>query len=235
MVTVTIAVSGAVVPSSIDAFVRELHREVVDVVVAPIEEVLASGTDLDRSVVLLWATAGINEALCGRMVNWADARTPRPGLVGCAPQGTHLDAETALAAGFDDAVVGACSSRELAARIRAVHRRIHWQGVHRGGRLRHAGLLLDTDGHELWIDGRSIALTGTELSVVRALMRARGRTLTRTELLDHAWGSANFEISERAVDNVVLRLRRKLGQRDLIKTVRGVGFRLTSPDSDAAE
>jgi DNA-binding response OmpR family regulator len=54
--------------------------------------------------------------------------------------------------------------------------------------------------------------------------------MSRSELLDHAWGSANFDISERAVDNVVLRLRRKLGKPDLIQTVRGVGFRIAADE-----
>jgi DNA-binding response OmpR family regulator len=62
--------------------------------------------------------------------------------------------------------------------------------------------------------------------MVVALLRARGSVLTRAELLDQAWGGASFEVSERAVDNVVLRLRRKLGRPELVQTVRGVGFRL---------
>jgi DNA-binding response OmpR family regulator len=48
-------------------------------------------------------------------------------------------------------------------------------------------------------------------------------------LLDRAWGEADLEVSERAVDNVILRLRRKLPDPDLIETVRSVGFRLASP------
>ena len=130
------------------------------------------------------------------------------------------------AAGFDDAVVGSVSARELAARIRAVHRRVHWAAQHRNSRLRHASMMLDTDGHELWLDGRTVSLTTIEMSVVRALIRAGGRTLTRSELLDQAWGAANFDVSERAVDNVILRLRRKLPRPELIETVRSVGFRL---------
>jgi DNA-binding response OmpR family regulator len=228
-VTARVGVTLAVPASSpaVDALSRDLQREVVDVAIASIQGVL-QGADPDRSVVLAWFAGSIDAELCARLVAWADARRPRIGLIAWAPSGAEVDAETALDAGFDDAVIGERSSRELAARIRAVHRRVHWRAQQRSGRLRHGGLLLDTDGHELWVDGRSLSLTGTEMSVVRALMRAGGRTMTRAELLDHAWGSANFEISERAVDNVILRLRRKLGKPDLIQTVRGVGFRLAT-------
>ncbi|MCA9678997.1 MAG: response regulator transcription factor [Myxococcales bacterium] len=213
----------------VEPLVAELGREVLDGQVASLDALLAT-TDSARTVVLLCIPARVDAGLLDRVVTWADARRPRPGLIGWANQGSHVDSEAALAAGFDDFVVGARSPRELAARVRAVHRRVHWNGLRRPGRLRHGGLMLDTDGHELWVDGRTISLTSTELAVVRALMRARGRTMSRSELLDHAWGSANFDISERAVDNVVLRLRRKLGRADLIRTVRGVGFRLATDE-----
>jgi DNA-binding response OmpR family regulator len=58
------------------------------------------------------------------------------------------------------------------------------------------------------------------------LIKARGRPLSRAELLDVAWGGGELEVSERAVDNVILRLRRKLPRADALETVRGVGFRL---------
>jgi DNA-binding response OmpR family regulator len=228
----TLAVAGAStpldrggVPAAAERLAAELRREVVDVAVGALEAVLLAAT-VERQVILVWFPADVDTAACERIVEWGDRRRPRPGLMAWAPVGEPLCAETALAAGFDDAVVGNVSPRELAARIRAVHRRVHWQGSARHGRLRFGALNLDVDGHELWIDGQSIALTGTEMSVLRALIRAGGRALTRTELLDRAWGSANFEISERAVDNVVLRLRRKLSRPELIQTVRGVGFRL---------
>lgn len=213
----------------VESLVTELRREVLEGHVAALEPVLAGEVDT-RAVVLLWVPVSGDAPLFDRVVRWADARRPRPGLIGWAATGTRADAELGLDAGFDDFVVGPCSARELAARIRAVHRRVHWNGTRRPGRLRHGAMMLDTDGHELWIDGKMVALTTTELSVVRALMRARGRTMSRSELLDHAWGSANFDISERAVDNVVLRLRRKLGKPDLIQTVRGVGFRIAADE-----
>jgi len=68
--------------------------------------------------------------------------------------------------------------------------------------------------------------------MVVALVRARGGVLTRTELLDQAWGNDSLEVGERAVDNVVLRLRKKVGRPELIETVRGIDFRLGRLDDD---
>ncbi len=227
----TIAVvEGSLSTAAIDAIVVELRREVIEIHVASLAEVLDGRATMPHPVLLVWSPAGFTAPMCERAVEWALLRSPSPGLIGWAASGRAVDAETLLASGFDDAVIGPCSARELAARIRAVHRRVHWSASHRGGRLRHRDLVLDTDAQELWIDGKAIQLTSTELPVMCALMRARGRTVSRVDLLDQGWGTANFEISERAVDNVILRLRRKLGRPDLIETVRGVGFRLASVD-----
>ncbi len=219
---VIVAVDGA--PPAV-WLVSELRTEVLEVSVAS-PELFDGPTEIDRPVVLLCLGDSEPAGLFERAVMWAEGRSPRPGLVACSSSPDRNLAERALAAGFDDAVVGPLSAREIAARIRAVHRRVHWAGRGRAGRVRYGSLTLDTDGHELWIDGVCVALTSTELSVVRTLMRAHGRAMTRSELLDAAWGAGNFDISERAVDNVVLRLRRKLPRPDVIQTVRGVGFRL---------
>jgi DNA-binding response OmpR family regulator len=159
--------------------------------------------------------------LAHQIVAWAAGRA---GLIGVLEDGGGPEREVLLAAGFDDVVAGRLSARELSARVRAVHRRIHWMKA-RGDRVRYGDYTLDVVHRELWTQGRTIPLTLTELEVMRALMLAHGRPLSRGELLDAVWGGGDLEVSERAVDNVILRLRRKLGA-DAIDTVRGVGFRL---------
>jgi DNA-binding response OmpR family regulator len=166
-------------------------------------------------------------ALADQIVAWASEHALRPGLIGLIEHGSPRDCELVLAAGFDDVAITPVSARELAARVRAVHRRVHWKGVTHG-RLRFGELTLDLYGRALWFRGKTISLTSIELAVLRELIKARGRPLSRIELLDQAWGEADLEVSERAVDNVILRLRRKLPEPDVIETVRSVGFRLAS-------
>lgn len=168
------------------------------------------------------------DMLADKLVAWAAHREPRAGLIGLIEHGGPRDCELLLAAGFDDVTVTPVSPRELAGRVRAVHRRVHWKGV-TNGRLRFGELTLDLYGRALWLRGKTISLTSIELAVLRELIKARGRPLSRIELLDQAWGEADLEVSERAVDNVILRLRRKLPEPDVIETVRSVGFRLASP------
>jgi DNA-binding response OmpR family regulator len=99
----------------------------------------------------------------------------------------------------------------------------------RGGgakRTRFGRIRVEPGEHRLWVDGQRVQVTRTELAVVTALVEAGGQSRTRAELLERAWGDDRLEVGERAVDNVVMRLRRKLPDPDLIVTVRGVGFRL---------
>ena len=206
------------------AVVAELRRGAMQVELRT-RDVLETPPQAPVYVAALEPNAG--EALAERIVAWAADSALRPGLIGLIEHGSPRDCEILLAAGFDDAAVTPVSTRELAARVRAVHRRVHWKGV-ANGRLRFGELTLDLYGRALWFRGKTISLTSIELAVLRELIKARGRPLSRIELLDQAWGEEDLEVSERAVDNVILRLRRKLPRPDVIETVRSVGFRLTA-------
>jgi DNA-binding response OmpR family regulator len=209
---------------TVDLVLAELRRGAMQVE-------LGGAEVLDRPpqlAVYVVAVGPGDTARSAQVVAWAHDSALRPGLIGLVEHGHPLDCEALLAAGFDDATVTPVSPRELAARVRAVHRRVHWKGVS-NGRLRFGDLTLDLYGRALWCRGKTIALTSIELAVLRELIKARGRPLSRIELLDQAWGEEDLEVSERAVDNVILRLRRKLPEPELIETVRSVGFRLASP------
>ena len=209
---------------SIAAIVAELRRGAMQVEIGA-SEVLDGAPQLPVYVIALEPDSS---TLADKVVAWSTDSALRPGLIGLVENGSPRDCEIVLAAGFDDATVTPVSPRELAARVRAVHRRVHWKGV-ANGRLRFGDLTLDLYGRALWFRGKTISLTSIELAVLRELIKARGRPLSRIELLDQAWGEEDLEVSERAVDNVILRLRRKLPEPDVIETVRSVGFRLASP------
>ncbi|MEZ4403577.1 MAG: response regulator transcription factor [Kofleriaceae bacterium] len=231
-IALVVAVAPTATPPG-GAVVSTLAREAIDATVVGLDQAVASAPG-GVAVVLVWA-AGRRGALdVDAVVAWARRGQPAPGLIAVTANDDADAIEAALSAGFDDAVADTCSPRELTARIRAVQRRV----VRAPGpatfaaarRVRYRDLVLDPDSCELWVEGRAVALTVTEFATVVALLRARGAVLSRAALLDQAWGGDSLEVSERAVDNVVLRLRRKLGRPGLIKTVRGVGFRLGSLD-----
>lgn len=177
-------------------------------------------------VYLFLLDASLAIAFADPIVTWAAAGEHTPGLIGVVEDGGGHEREALLAAGFDDAISGAPSARELVARVRAVQRRL--RAPLPTDRLRFGSFMLDLREHVLWVGSVQITLTSIELAVMRELIKARGRPLSRVDLLDVAWGGADLETTERAVDNVILRIRRKLPRPDALETVRGVGFRLSA-------
>ena len=210
---------AAVVTPEIHALADELRRDALQIDIGTADVLREPAR---TRVYVFCCDASLAVVLAERIVQWGGGTA---GLIGVIPDGGGAEREALLAAGFDDAVAGALSTRELAARIRSVHRRIHGSGS-LNGRIRFGGFALDVPNRTLWAQGRAISLTATELEVMRALIEARGRPLSRMDLLEAVWGGGDLEVSERAVDNVILRLRRKLTDPDAIETVRGVGFRL---------
>jgi DNA-binding response OmpR family regulator len=131
-----------------------------------------------------------------------------------------------LDVGADDYVTKPFSPRELRARIRALLRRTAppaQEDVFRFGQCE-----LDLGRFELRRGGQRLDTTTTELKLLAAFVRCRGRVLTREKLLDEVWGSG-FAVTDRVIDNHVVALRKKIEEepaapRYLI-SVRGLGYR----------
>jgi phosphate regulon transcriptional regulator PhoB len=155
-----------------------------------------------------------------------DPATQSIPIVMLTARGDEVDRVLGLELGADDYVVKPFSPRELVARIRAVLRRARPSAATTPivvGRL-----TIDPATHTVTVDGAPVALTRKEFDLLRALVEARGRVLSREFLLDHVWGyTAAGEIESRTVDVHVRRLRQKLGvEGPRIGTVTGVGYRL---------
>jgi len=83
------------------------------------------------------------------------------------------------------------------------------------------------------VGGLEVALTALEFRLLKTLLERPGRVQTREVLLADVWG-IEADITTRTVDTHIKRLREKLGAAgDIIETVRGVGYKLASPDKDA--
>jgi phosphate regulon transcriptional regulator PhoB len=147
-------------------------------------------------------------------------------IVMLTARGDELDRVLGLELGADDYVVKPFSPRELMARIRAVLRRT--RPAPGTAPLRVGRLTIDPAAYTVTVDGAAVSLTRKEFDLLRALVEARGRVLSREYLLDHVWGyTAAGEIESRTVDVHVRRLRLKLGPEGRrIGTVTGVGYRL---------
>jgi DNA-binding response OmpR family regulator len=116
--------------------------------------------------------------------------------------------------------------QELLARVRAVLRR--HPNVPRS-QFRFGDVRIDTSIREVTKDGDAVSLTATEFSVLEALLRAHGGTLTRKEIFEAVWGKDHHG-TRRTIDNFVAQLRSKLEDNptapEHLLTVRGIGYRL---------
>ena len=124
----------------------------------------------------------------------------------------------------------------LLARINSVLRRGEPAGdgaAGDAGVLRAGPLVIDMAKHEVTVDGEAVRLTLTEFKLLSALVSARGRVLTRDQLMDKAMGTDVF-VTDRAIDVHVTAIRKKLGSANwLVHTVRGVGYRLQESQTEA--
>jgi DNA-binding response OmpR family regulator len=142
-------------------------------------------------------------------------------------RGEEADRVRGLQGGADDYVVKPFSVRELLARVEAVLRR-SCERVAAVETLCFSGGEMDVAARELrFDDGRRVELSMKELEVVRYLMRAAGRAVSREELLRHVWHLEARGMETRTIDMHIAHLRTKLGDsaQSLIVTVRGKGYR----------
>ena len=140
----------------------------------------------------------------------------------------ETDKIVGLSVGADDYVTKPFSPRELTARVKAALRRIK-TGPASGSSgersvLSFKHVLIDMGAHTVTVDDVPVELTSIEFDLLRALAENRGRVLSREQLLEKIWGAEYFG-EMRVVDVHLGHVRQKLGNENLIATVRGVGYR----------
>jgi two-component system phosphate regulon response regulator PhoB len=159
----------------------------------------------------------------------SDPRTKHVPVVMLTAKGEEVDRVVGFELGADDYVTKPFSVRELVLRLKAVVRRSGPGRSAEPAREVVGPIRVDADAHRVFVDGAEITLTPLEFRLLATFMARLGRVQSREQLLEDVW-EMSPDIETRTVDTHVKRLREKLGSgRDLLETVRGIGYRLVDP------
>jgi two-component system phosphate regulon response regulator PhoB len=189
----------------------QLRRRVPDLVLLDVMLPDLSGTELCRTIK-------------------SDVRTKHVPVVMLTAKGEEVDRVVGFEIGADDYVTKPFSVRELVLRLKAVLRRAAGSRPSERPPESVGPIRVDIDAHRAFVDGGEIQLTPLEFKLLTTLMARLGRVQSREQLLEDVWEMSS-EVETRTVDTHVKRLREKLGSgRDLLETVRGVGYRLVDPN-----
>lgn len=174
-------------------------------------------------VILDWMLPGIAGIEICRQIR-ARPKTKSLPVIMLTARGEEGDKVRGLATGADDYVVKPFSVSELLARVRALLRRSAPERI--ADTLEANGIKMDRTAHRVTRFGRELNLGPTEYRLLELFMENIGRVLSRSQLLDGAWGRS-AEVDERTVDVHVGRLRKAIvrgNEPDPIRTVRGAGY-----------
>ncbi len=162
----------------------------------------------------------------------ADPVTKAIPIIMVTAKGEEADVVLGLGVGADDYVTKPFSPKELVARVKAVLRRGPLKeeaGV--GERIVRDGVVIDAARFEVRVDDKPVTFTATEFRLLHFLASHPGRVFTRDQLLNRVIGE-HAVVVDRNIDVHVRAVRKKLGAcRELIETIRGVGYRFQHVES----
>jgi phosphate regulon transcriptional regulator PhoB len=216
----------------LEVIAYNLKREGYDVITSTsgedgLEKIEKSKPNLVVLDLMLPEVDGIE--LCRKIKS--DPLTQSIPVIMVTAKGEESDVVLGLGVGADDYVTKPFSPRELTARVKAVLRRSKSKGESdRRERVAFEGVVIDPQRHEVRVDGEAVLLTATEFRLLHFLALHPGRVFTRDHLLTRVIGDDAIVI-DRNIDVHVRAIRKKLGtRRELIETIRGVGYRFKDQD-----
>jgi DNA-binding response OmpR family regulator len=200
------------------------ERHVVDVAYDGPSGLDLAGSGTYDLVILDLMLPGMDGIEICRRMRAAHVETP---VLMLTARGAVEDRVAGLNVGADDYLVKPFAMEELLARVAALLRR-RGRELEGTQTLQVGDLMLDLVRHEAQRAGRVIELTAKEFALLEFLMRHPGHVLTRTQIVDHVW-RYDFDALSNVVDIYIHYLRDKIDRgfpHPLIKTVRGVGYRI---------
>ena len=142
---------------------------------------------------------------------------------------TARDEETnvvmGLDLGADDYIIKPFRIRELISRINSVLRRYGKQ-ENKNNLLEYKNIKIDMNLAKVYKDGKEILFTSLEYKILLLMFSNQNKLITREELLDKIWDIAGNFVNDNTLTVYIKRIREKLEDENIIKTVRGMGYRI---------
>ena len=139
---------------------------------------------------------------------------------------TAKDEEKDVVLGFDlgadDYIIKPFRNRELISRIQNVLRRYNKDK----NELICKNIRVDLEANRVYVDGKEVIFTSLEYKILILLLSNMGKTITREKILDKIWDIAGNYVNDNTLTVYIKRVRAKLGDEDLIKTIKGIGYRI---------
>ena len=165
---------------------------------------------------------GLNGMEFTRLIRTDDNLKNLP-IIMITARSEEIDVLHGLEQGADDYITKPFRPKEVIARVKALLRR-HLREEDLVYKL--GGLIVNFSKHQINADGKVVGLTPKEFLLLKALINAKGRVLSRDQLLDKVWGF-DYYGDQRTVDVHVRRLRQKLDKwANYVETVKGFGYRI---------
>lgn len=189
------------------------------------EALLLIREEMPDLILLDWMLPNVSGIeICRRLKTRSETRDIP--VIMLSARSEEVDRVRGLENGADDYVVKPYSVAELMARVKNHIKRTRPASV--GQKLEFENIVLDSETHKVFRDGKELKLGPTEFRLLVTFMEKPGRVYSREQLLDRVWGR-DIYVDSRTVDVHIGRLRKTLSANnstDLIRTVRGAGYAL---------
>lgn len=131
------------------------------------------------------------------------------------------DVVTSLDLGVEDYIIKPFRSKELLSRINNIIKRNKKNNIKM-----YKNITFDIDGYRVYKDNKEIILTGLELKLLFFLLENNGIIVTRNMIIDKIWDESGKFVNDNTLSVYIKRIREKIGREDVIKTIKGVGYRM---------
>lgn len=208
-------------PMIVKGLVYTLEQEQFDVTsamsYAMAEDIIYEGQDFDLAILDIMLPDGDGRNICRILKE--ERNIP---VIFLTAKDEESDVVQGLDMGADDYIIKPFRNRELISRINNVMRRTgKTQKIITVGEIS-----VDTEKDIVTVNDKEVIFTALEYRILLMLFQNQGRTVTRQQILDKIWDMAGNFVEDNTLTVYIKRIRKKLGEADVIKTVKGVGYRV---------